>query len=67
VDGRQKGRADQSRPGERQEVEVVVEEVEAIRLLHGPGDVERFVHLGGDLRVLLVAGRGDRLEMTGGH
>jgi hypothetical protein len=43
VDGRQEGRPDESRPGKRQEVEVVVEEVETIRLLHGPGDVERLV------------------------
>jgi hypothetical protein len=53
VDGRQEGRPDESRPGKRQEVEVVVEEVETIRLLHGPGDVERLVHLGGDLRSTL--------------
>jgi hypothetical protein len=32
---RQERRPDESRPGKRQEVEVVVEEVEAIRLLHG--------------------------------
>ena len=61
VDGRDDGRVDQAAVRERQEVDVVVDQVELRRPFEHRRDVEPLPDLGVQLRILRVA-RGDRAD-----
>ena len=63
VDGGDQGRADDAAPGERQEVEMVVDEVVLLGLLEGTGDVKRLVDLDVIAVILLVAVGDDRTQL----